>query len=100
MQDHTASRAFAKLIDVRRERRGGDGNQGRVAQHSLEIFGNLNLDPGEDLLARELLRASFVLVKQNESFSLGEQREEESGDLEIDQPAPDHSNAAGFAARG
>src|SRR5436190_6002711 len=97
MEDRAASRAFAKFAEVRRERRGGDGNERGVTQHRLNIFGNLYPDLVENLLVRELLRASFVFVKEDKGFSLGEHSQEESSDLEIDQAAPYHPNAADFA---
>src|SRR2546425_13348986 len=98
MEDRAPSRAFAKFADVRRQRRGGDGNERAVTQHGLNIFDNLEPDPIESLLIRELLRASFVFVKDDEGFSLGEHGQEESRDLEIDRPAPYHPNADDFAA--
>src|SRR5213594_282368 len=97
MEDRAPPRAFAKFADVRLQRRGGDGNERAVTQHGLNIFGNLYPDPVEKLLVRELLRASFVFVKEHEGFSLGEHGEEESSNLEIDQAAPYHPNAADFA---
>src|SRR5687767_3449198 len=97
MEDRTPPRAFAKVADVRLQRRGGDGNERAVPQHGLNIFGNLYADPVENLLARELLHTRFVLVKQHKAFSRGEDGQKESSDLKIDQAAPDHPNAADFA---
>src|SRR5438046_324251 len=98
MEDRAPSRTFAKFADVRRERRGRDGNERTVTQHRLHIFGNLHFDLVESLLVPELLRATFVFVEEDEGFDLGENRPEESSDLEIDQAAPDHPNAADLAA--
>src|SRR5258707_15172961 len=98
MEDRAPSRAFANFADVRRERCGGDGNERAVMQHGLNIFGNLYPDPVENLLVLELLRASFVFVKEDEGVRLGEHGPEESSYLEIDQAAPDHPDAACFAA--
>src|SRR3989442_5289659 len=99
MEDRAPLRAFAKFADVRCQRRGGDGNERAVTQHGLDIFGNLYPDRVENLLVRELLRATFVFVKEEKSFSLGEHGPEESSDLEIDQAAPYHPNAADFAPK-
>src|SRR6266704_3315729 len=99
MEDRAPSRAFAKFADVRRQRRGGDGNERAVTQHGLDFFGNLYPDPVENLLVLELLRASFVFVKEDEGFRLGEHGQEESSDLEIDQAAPYHPDAADFAPK-
>src|SRR5882724_4998946 len=98
MENRATPTTFAKIADVRRQRRGGDGNERAVTQHSLDVFGNLYPDPVENLLVRELLHPNFVFVKEHEAFSLGEHREEESSDLEVDQPAPYHPNATDFAA--
>src|SRR5438270_10536257 len=90
MEDRALSRAFAKFADVRRQCRGGDGNERAVTHHGLNIFGNLYPDVVENLLVRELLRAGFVFVKEHEGLSPGEHGQEESSDLEIDQAAPYH----------
>src|SRR5688572_27957936 len=100
MEDRAAGRAFAKFADVRRQRRGGDGNERAVTQHCLRIFGNLYPDPVENLLVGELLDASVVFVKEHEGFGPGEHGQEEASDLEIDQAAPYDPNAADFAVAG
>src|SRR5215831_5179523 len=100
MEDRAPPRAFAKFAEVWRDRCGGDRDERGVAQHGLGICGNLYADLVEGPLAfvLELLRASFIFVKDSEGFHVREHGQEESNDLEIDQAAPNDPDAADFVA--
>src|SRR5215467_11770850 len=67
-------------------------------QDAVNIFSNLYRDPAEKLFVRKLLRASFVFVKEHETFCLREHGPEESSDLKIDQATSYHPKAICFAA--
>src|SRR5205085_9947885 len=100
MEDRASLTAFVKPADVRSERGSSDGNELGVTQHAVNIFGNLYIDRVENplTLVLELFGASFIFVENDEGFRFWEHGQEESGNLEIDQAAPYHPNAADFVA--
>src|SRR6266508_1359142 len=91
MEDRAAWRDFREILDIRCTRCGRERDERRASQHHLQLFGNLHFEYAKRLLtlAPKLLRPSDIQIINDEMFDLGKYRQQESGDFEIDQPAPD-----------
>src|SRR5262249_25685102 len=100
VQDQAPRWAVAQLADVWRDRRRGERSHWAVTQRGPDVLGDLHVDPVERPLAlpAEPLCTTWVPVKEDERFEIGEYRQEKARDLEIDQTAPDHPHAPHFAA--